>query len=84
MLYLERFLEDRFWTSWSSVKTGCEGLYIRVAPIDLNLNIFGMSEGSEIKSDDALGYHWASVIVGHDMFRPNHHIVSSLHDFAFW
>ena len=41
---------------------------------------------SPVKSSEihTLGDHWASVVVGHNMLRTNHHVVSSLDSFALW
>ena len=35
--YLDKFLNDLLCTSWSRVRTGCEALWMGVAPIELNL-----------------------------------------------
>ena len=37
--YLLRFASERFWMSWSSVKTICRGSWTRVMPRPLNFAI---------------------------------------------
>jgi hypothetical protein len=38
-VYFSTFSGDRFWMSWSSTTTGCRGSWIRVAPMDRNLEM---------------------------------------------
>lgn len=67
------YLDDRFYTSWSSVKTGCEA---KLHP--WNLDTLVCQRDVKQESEYTLRCHRASVIVDHDMFMTNHHIVFSL------